>query len=112
MEKAIYTEETVGDLDAAIKLYEKVVSEANAAETVSQAQFRLAQCLPKQGKKVPPARRLEPLVRQFPKQQDLVAKARKYLRGKAGLKQLPVQWPMARRCSTPCAWPPGCRWGR
>ena len=34
MEKAIYTEETVGDLDAAIKLYEKVVSEAKAAETV------------------------------------------------------------------------------
>lgn len=93
MEKAIYTEETVGDLDAAIKLYEKVVAEAKAAEAVgARAQFRLGQCLLKQGKKDQATAAFEELVRQFPKQKDLVARAQQYLPEKAGLKLGPVPW--------------------
>ena len=52
LEKAIYTEETVGDLDAAIKLYEKAVAEGKAVDAVAaEAQYRLGLCLLKQGKK-------------------------------------------------------------
>jgi len=51
LEKAIYTEETVGDLDKAIQTYEKVVVEGKDAQNVAaQAQFRIGTCYAKLGK--------------------------------------------------------------
>jgi hypothetical protein len=42
LQKAIYTEETVGNPDEAIKLYEKVIAEGKSAKSAAaQAQFRL-----------------------------------------------------------------------
>ncbi|MEE9269625.1 MAG: hypothetical protein V3V49_05120, partial [Candidatus Krumholzibacteria bacterium] len=42
LEKGIFTEETVGDLDAAIKIYEKIVAEGDSHRTyAAQAQYRL-----------------------------------------------------------------------
>jgi hypothetical protein len=50
LEKGIYAENTVGDLDEAIKIYRKVVSDARETKLVAaQAQYRLGECLSKQG---------------------------------------------------------------
>ena len=52
LEKGIYTEETVGDLDAARDIYLQIVVDAEANRVVAaQAQFRLGQCFLKQEKK-------------------------------------------------------------
>lgn len=51
LEKGIYTEETVGDLDEAIEVYEKVIAEGKSARKASaQAQYRIGVCYAKQGK--------------------------------------------------------------
>src|SRR3954452_18197984 len=48
LEKGIYSEETKGDLDAAIVLYQQVVAEVKVGQSLAaQAQFRLAQCYQK-----------------------------------------------------------------
>ncbi len=96
LEKGIYTEETVGDLDAAIKIYEKIVAEDQAnRQFVAQAQFRLGQCLAKQGKKKGAEKVFQDLVDRFkdsPAQKELVEKARKLLPGKSELALDPVPW--------------------
>ncbi len=97
LEKGIYTEETVGDLDAAIKIYDKIIGEAKAnRKFVAQAQFRRGQCLLKQGKKKEAQKAFEELVNQFkdfPDQKELVAKARKLLPDDgSGLELVPVPW--------------------
>ena len=93
LEKGIYTEETVGDLDAAAKLYEKAVAAAAKMESVAaKAQYRLGLCLLKQGKKGQGVAALEKVVRQFPDQKELVAAARKRLPAKPGLKLQPPMW--------------------
>ena len=43
LEQGIYSEETKGDVDAALKLYQQVVTEAKTGQAVAaQAQYRLA----------------------------------------------------------------------
>ena len=45
LEQGIYSEETKGDVDAALKLYQQVVTEAKAGQAVAaQAQYRLGVC--------------------------------------------------------------------
>ncbi len=51
LEKGIYTEETVGDLDKAIEMYQQALDSARANRTIlAQAQLRLGLCFLKQGK--------------------------------------------------------------
>lgn len=91
LEKGIYTEQTVGDLDKAISIYEKVIAEAKAGHLLAaQAQFQIGQCLLKKGKKAEATAAFEKLVRDFPDAKDLVAKARKHI--PAGLPLEPVPW--------------------
>lgn len=97
LEKGIYTEETVGDLDKAIEIYAKIISQAEAnRKFVAQAQLRLGKCLLKQGKKKEAEEAFRNLVDRFkdsPDQKELVAKARELLPGDGGDMQLdPVPW--------------------
>jgi hypothetical protein len=93
LEKGIYTEETVGDLDAATKLYKQAVAEAKKVEAVAaKAQYRLGLCLLKQGKKKEGIAALEQVVRQYPGQKEIVAAARKHFPATPGLKLLPPMW--------------------
>ena len=49
--KAIYTEETVGDLDKAIAGYQSVlVASGPAIDAAAEAQYRIGACFAKQGK--------------------------------------------------------------
>ena len=91
LEKGIYTEETTGDLDKAITIYEKVIAQASASHLLAaKAQYHLAQCLLKKGKKAEATVAFEKLINDFPEAKDLVAKARE--RVPAGLSLAPVPW--------------------
>lgn len=93
LEKAIYNEETVGDLEAAAKLYRQAIDEAKQVEAVAaKAQYRLGLCLLKQGKKKEGIAALEEVAKRFPEQKQIVAEAQKHLPSKPGLKLLPAPW--------------------
>ena len=96
LQKAIYTEETVGDLDAAMKLYEQVIAEGKSAqEAAAQAQFRLALCLEKKGRDAEAQAAFEAVIENFPNAKELVAQARKHL--PSDIKLLPAPWKMGER---------------
>lgn len=77
LEKAIFTEESVGDLNAAIEIYQTILTEAEASRPyVAQAQFRLGMCYLKQGKEDKAAAALQRVLTNFPKQRELVEQAR------------------------------------
>ncbi len=82
LEKGIYTEETVGDLDAAIKIYQKIVDDAKANRpAAAKALFRLGSCLLKQDKKAEAEKAFNTLIEQYPDQKKLVAAAKKQMSG-------------------------------
>ena len=94
LEKGIYTEETVGDLDAAIEIYRKIVDEAKANRPfAAKALYRLGSCLLKQDKKAKAEEAFNTLIEQYPDQKELVAKARQHVSG-GGLEADigPVPW--------------------
>lgn len=89
LQKGIYAEETEGNVDAAIKIYEQIAAEAATNRSiVAQAQYRLAVCYQKKGNKEQAIKLLDELVQQFPAEAGLRSQARKTL---AGLGQPTVQ---------------------
>jgi hypothetical protein len=93
LEKAIYTEETVGDLAAAAKLYEQTVTEATKTEAVAaEAQYRLGLCLLKQKKNDDATAAFKKLIETYPNQKDWVAKAKKHVPGEAELTLGEIPW--------------------
>lgn len=91
LEKAIYTEETVGDLDAAIGLYQQIVDDADATRpAAADALYRLGLCHQKQGHADQAAAAFETLVEKYPEQTDLVARAKSQLPGQPVVG--PVPW--------------------
>lgn len=97
LEKGIYTEETVGDLDAAIAIYDRIVVDTQAERPyVAQALYRLGGCLLKAGDKDRAIRTFEKLVAEYPEQTDLVARAREHLpvteQSSGGLTFDPAPW--------------------
>ena len=82
LEQGIYSEETKGDVDAAMKLYQQVVAESKAGQAVAaQAQYRLGMCYHKKKNYAEATAAFEKVVRDYPDQRDLVALASKYLSG-------------------------------
>ncbi len=91
LEKGIYSEETKGDLDSAIAIYQQLVAEANINQSLAaQAQFRLGQCYLKKNRTAEATAAFEKLIRDYPNEKELVAKAREHLPGKFVLG--PVPW--------------------
>jgi Tol biopolymer transport system component len=87
LQKGIFAEETEGNLDAAIKIYEQITAEAAANRAVvAQAQYRLGVCYQKKGNKEQAISILNDLLKQFPAEAALGQKARELL---AGLGQTP-----------------------
>ena len=79
LQKGIYLQETVGDLDGAMKVYRQIVhlareSRANAAE----AEFRLGMCLLKKGQNAEAVNTFQALIKEYPEQTELVAKAHQF----------------------------------
>ena len=93
LEKGIYAEETVGNLDQAIGLYKKAVEEAKSAEaTAAEAQYRLGQCLLKQKKDTEAVTTFKKLIESYPNQQIWVAKARKQLPAEGNIPLEKAPW--------------------
>ena len=91
LEKGIYNQDTKGDIDSAIAIYQQVVAEASSNQSLAaQAQFRLGQCYLKKNRPADATAAFEKLIRDFPNEKELVAKAREYLPGKFVLG--PVPW--------------------
>ena len=80
LEKAIYTEETVGDLDAAIDLYEKTIEEAEANRAyAAEALYRLGMCHAKKGETAPAQRAYRKLIERYPEEEKFVSLAKAQL---------------------------------
>jgi hypothetical protein len=91
MELGVYSEETKGDVDAALLLYQQVVADVTASQTLAaQAQFRLAMCYDKKRDFAAATSAFEKLIRDYPKEKDLVSLASEYLADGAAL--LPAPW--------------------
>jgi hypothetical protein len=91
LQKAIYAEETAGDLDAAIKLYRQVLATSTETRALAaQAQYRLGTCLLRKGDQAGAKQAFEALIKDYPEQKELVAKAREAM--PPDLKLLPAPW--------------------
>jgi hypothetical protein len=91
LEEGIYTEETKGDLDAAMTLYRQVVAESKTGETsAAQAEYRLGVCYYRQKNYAEASAAFEKLIKDYPNEKELVKAARKYLDGTQQF--LPAPW--------------------
>lgn len=91
LELGVYSEETKGDLDAAMQCYQKVIADSTASQSLAaQALFRLGICQDKKGDLAGATASFEKLVRDYPKEKELVAAASDYLADGAAL--LPSPW--------------------
>ena len=91
LEQGIYSEETKGDVDAALKLYQQVVTEAKAGQAIAaQAQYRVGICYYKKKNYGDANAAFEKLGRDYPDQKDLIALANKYLANAMPL--MPAPW--------------------
>jgi tetratricopeptide (TPR) repeat protein len=91
LEQGIYSEETKGDLDAALQLYQKVIAEGKAGEAVAaQAQYRLGVCYYKKKDYTAANTAFEKLLKDYPDQKEYVKLANQYLIGAVAL--LPAPW--------------------
>jgi tetratricopeptide (TPR) repeat protein len=91
LEQGIYSEETKGDIDAAMQLYQQVIADNKASQTLAaQAQYRLGVCLYKKKNFAEATAAFEKLVKDYPDQKELVQLANHYLAGTISL--LPAPW--------------------
>ena len=91
LEKGIYSEETKGDLDSAIAIYQQLVAEANVNQSLAaQAQFRLGQCYLKKNQPAEATAAFKKLIHDFPNETNLVAQSREHL--PSDLTLGPVAW--------------------
>ena len=82
LEKGIYTEETVGDLQAAIAIYDRIVKDARTERPhVARALYRLGLCYGKAGQTEAAEKAFRALVQDYAEQTELVDRARQHLPG-------------------------------
>lgn len=75
LEKGIYTEETLGNLPEAIKIYQQVVADAEASRpNPALALFRLGMCYQKSGNQTEARASFARLAKLYPERKDLIAK--------------------------------------
>ena len=92
LQKGIYAQETLGDLDGAIKSYRQVLTSYPAnKQTAAQAQYQLVLCMVQKGDRAAASREFDALARNYPDQADIIAKARKLIPAAPTL--LPAPWP-------------------
>lgn len=80
LQQGIFAEETEGDLDAAIKIYQKIVDDAdNDRAFIAKAKFRLATCLVKIGAQEKGVQTFRQLLNHFGDLTELAARTRSEL---------------------------------
>jgi len=80
LQEGVYAEEIEGDLDGAIKIYQRIISEAEAARaTAAQAVYRLGICYLKKGEKDKAAEQFQKVLSEFSNQKAIAEKANEQL---------------------------------
>ena len=75
LQEALYAEETQGNLDTAMKIYQQIIEDSTAQRsTVAQAMYRLGMCQMKKQNEAEARQIFEKLVAQFSDQQDVIDK--------------------------------------
>ena len=91
LEKAIYIEETVGDLDKAIDGYQQVLSASEQAiDAAAEAQYRIGACLAKQGKTAEATESFQAVADNYASSKAWVKQAKEQLATLSALQ--PVPW--------------------
>jgi tetratricopeptide (TPR) repeat protein len=76
LEKAIYSEETLGNLSEAISIYQQIVGKADTSRnTAALALYRLGMCYRKSGNEDQARAAFNRLAQQYPEQKDLILKS-------------------------------------
>jgi hypothetical protein len=82
LQKGIYTQETAGDVDAALQIYRQVTASAPAQSSVAaEAQFRIAEALLQKGDLNGAATEFGILSSRYSLHQDLIARMARGLQG-------------------------------
>lgn len=75
LQKGIYTQDTVGDLDGAIQIYRQIISSSPSQhEIAAEAQYRLAQTLIRKGDLTGAALEFQTLARDYSEYQALISR--------------------------------------
>ncbi len=75
LQKGIYTQDTVGDLDGAVQIYRQIISSSPAQhEIAAEAQYRLAQALIRKGDLTGAALEFQTLARDYSEYQALISR--------------------------------------
>jgi hypothetical protein len=110
LEKGIYLEETKGDIDSAMKVYEQAVGAGKSGQSVgAQAQFRLGVCHYKKKEFAEANAAFEKLIKDYPEEKTLAARARDYLGGDLALQ--PAPWGDGEKLILEIKFPTGFRLG-
>src|SRR6202789_1899647 len=80
MQRAIYTQETTGDLDSAVQMYRQILAAAPPRPLGAQAQFRLAQALLQKGDLQDAALESHSLSQNYPEYKGMIASMASQLR--------------------------------
>src|SRR6266700_911055 len=77
LQKGIYLEETVGDLEGAMRTYKQVTQMAvESRASAAQAEYRMGVCLQKKGQQAEAINTFRSLIKDYPEQADVVARAK------------------------------------
>jgi len=88
LQEGLYAEEIEGDLDAAINIYQKVITDAAELEqAAAQAMYRIGVCYAKKGDKAKAADYFNKLISEHPRQEALASKAKEQV-AKLGIGQI------------------------
>jgi tetratricopeptide (TPR) repeat protein len=80
LEKGIYEEETAGNIDAAMGIYQKIIADEQAnRQAAAQAYYRLGKCYQKKGESVKAVELFQKLIVNYPEQKALIAKVQKFV---------------------------------
>jgi len=93
-ERGVYNEETVGDLERAIEIYEKIVDDATAHRPyVAEALFRIGMCQLKSDDTAAATEAFERILAEYPEQETFVALARENMPdGPENIEFQPAPW--------------------
>ncbi len=92
LEEAVYQEETVGDLDAAMEIYQQIADDAEARRPLAaRALYRLYRCHQRQGEEILATLVLGRLRKEYPDYEELLAGEAEGLPRSIVLE--PVPWP-------------------
>jgi tetratricopeptide (TPR) repeat protein len=80
LEKGIYAEETAGNVDEAMSIYQKIIADEQAnRQAAAQAYYRLGKCYQKKGDNNKAVELFQKLIANYPEQKELIEKVKSFV---------------------------------